>query len=300
MLYGFGEDVQYAAINFYEKVSGGIILEDYDRVPHNATANYINLFASVTDGQQEKKTWSRAALRKKNAYAGGEHWIKVTFSSKNAAELACARSPHVLRGYLVYAEPYMSRGPGRDEAIPATQAGAQIMEDALPKSFATNTGPRLDGSPGGSSTTATSATATGNGKANGSQTSSSNTIPNLFANPQQQPHTATPQQNQLQSQQQPGPATIRRRAMIPGAKQATVHPASMALAPKVAKQTWSSWLLGTGDVIGSTVPKKEVMAKDGSGSVVLMFDWDRAGWYWRVFFWLDCLLGTDLCGLRSD
>ena len=59
--------------------------------------------------------------------------------------------------------------------------------------------------------------------------------------------------------------------------------------PKQPKQSWSAWL-GTGEVIGSTVPKKE----DGS------FDYDKASLYWKVFWLLDQVLGSDFCGLKGE
>lgn len=318
ILYGFGEDVQWAAIDFYERVSCGEILEDYERVPSvprgmggvsYARAKSTIEMANATPGlpgnpnnhlETRRKTWSKAALKKKNTYAGGSHWIKVTFDTKESAELACARSPHVCRGYLVYAEPYEQHGPGRDEAIPATQAGAQITGDRLPVSFSTRESRPIETSPGGSSTTATSATATGAaaGRANGgSQTSSSHTLDDIFrprstreaqALPRK-PTTVSPNSTQHQPhQQQQQQQTLRRR--ISGAKLAEVKPASLALAPRKSKQSWSAWLLGTGDVIGSTVPKLENGA----------FDWERAGFYWRVFYWVDGVLGTDFCGMRAD
>ena len=299
MLYGFGRDMQWAALEFYERVSEGRILEDYDRQP--PTGPFTRWQGSQSRAFGGSIT--RNALKKKNTYAGGVHWIKVTFATQNAAELACARSPHVIRGYLVYAEPYEQRGPGRDEDIPATQAGAQISDESVPASFSTKEGLPVETSPGGSSETATSATATA--PRGGSQASSSQTLDDIFA-----PQRTARQRQQSQAnfprtptspglgnadtqltQQPPGPGqeTLRRRR-ISGAKLAQVHPASMALAPKKSKQSWSAWLLGTGDVIGSTVPKRE----DGA------FDWEKAGFYWRLFYWIDGLLGTDFCGLKAE
>ena len=38
------------------------------------------------------------------------------------------------------------------------------------------------------------------------------------------------------------------------------------------------------------MPRKE----DGS------FDWDRASFYWRLFWIIDFLFGLDLCGLKYE
>lgn len=295
LLYGFGEDLQWAAIDFYERVSNGYILEDYDR-----TAPGERFDISRTLGRQAaQKGLSRAAIRKKNKFAGGDHWIKVTFDSKLAAELATARAPHTIRGYLVYAEMYQGRGPHKDEPILATQAGAQITSDALPPSFSTH--PMTD-SPNGSSTLS-SATATGPATAGtrqslpsldtvteASPTSSSSTLNNNQAALRPQQSVLSQQATGVQIQALPQQAQVQpRRLRIEGATRATVLPAELALAPKQPKASWSSWL-GASEIIGSAVPRKA----DGT------FDWDTASLYWRLFYVIDQLFGTDFCGMKLD
>lgn len=289
LLYGFGDELQWAAIDHYERVSNGNILEDYDRQPPGQRYDVARSLSRATS----QRSLSRAALKKKNTFAGGLHWIKVTFDSRGAAELACARSPHIIKGHLVYAEPYLGRGPGKDEPIFASQAGAQITDPVLPPSFSTHT---MNASPNGSSTTATSATATGrrassrdNGDSQAS-TSTSGTLP--------MPNSSQPSQSGLQTTSTsvsgrapstPGGQVTLRRSRIEGATPATLLPASAAILPKAPKQSWSTWL-GTGEVIGSTVPKKE----DGS------FDYEKASMYWKVMWFLDTWFGTDACGLRAE
>ncbi|KAF2172216.1 hypothetical protein M409DRAFT_62971 [Zasmidium cellare ATCC 36951] len=292
LLYGFGEDLQWSAIDFYERVSNGYILEDYDRQPPGQRYD-----VSRTMGRaQAQRSLSRAAMRKKNKFAGGEHWIKVTFESRQAAELAIARQPHTIRGYLVYAEPYQGRGPQKDEAVLTTQAGAQITSEQLPKTFSTTAGV-VEGSPNGSSTvssaTATAPTTAGQplrsplGGAQDSPTASSSTLNNGLA---ARPAAATPAQQQATGfQAAPASVAQPRRLRIDGAIPAKVLPAELALAPKQPKASWTSWI-GASEIIGSAVPRKE----DGT------FDWDRASLYWRLFAWLDWVLGTDLCGLKTD
>ncbi|KAI6864652.1 hypothetical protein KC343_g11666 [Hortaea werneckii] len=290
MLWGFGDELQWAAIDFYERASGGVILEDYDR-----TSSEQRGYDAVTRSYSRaaaQKSLGKAALRKKNKYAGGNHWIKVTFDSREAAELACARSPHQVRGYLVSAEPWIGRGPARDDAVPATNAGTRTRGVALPPSSSTQTV-----SPDSSRTVS-------------SQTEQQ-TPPHQprrrardekrDAPPQWQQPAAPlarassgfelaehrPQQNQQQQQ-----VTHRRtgtRGRIEGAKFVSALPAEVALMPKQPKQSWTAWL-GASEVIGTTVPRKE----DGT------FDYDRASLYWRLFYWVDWLLGTDWCGLRTD
>lgn len=293
LLYGFGQDLQWAAIDFYERASNGYVLEDYDRQPPGQRYD-----VSRTMGRaQAQRSLSRAAMRKKNKFAGGEHWIKVTFESRQAAELAIARSPHTIRGCLVYAEPYQGRGPQKDEPVLATQAGAQITSEQLPRTFSTTTN-AVQGSPDGSSTvssaTATAPTTIGQplrsplgAEMQDSPTASSSTLNNgLAARP---PTFSLAQQQTSGFQAAPANVAQPRRLRIDGAIPAKVLPAELALAPKQPKASWTSWI-GASEIIGSAVPRKE----DGT------FDWDRASLYWRLFAWLDWVLGTDLCGLKTD
>jgi hypothetical protein len=297
LLYGFGEDLQWAAIDFYERVSNGLVLEDYDRQPPGQRYD-----SSLSLGRAAaQNSLSKAAMRKRNKYAGGNHWIKVTFDSRQAAELAIASGPHVIKGYLVYAEPYQSRGPQRDEPVLATQAGAQVTSDVLPATFSTD---NMNLSPDGSPSTLSSTTATAisgpvgsrSSKSrfgfNDSPTNSDSTVRGIVAyqasRPLAQPVFAPKSSTtafQKSSQGQPQA----RRARIEGTTPAIVLPADMALAPKQPQPSWSSWI-GAGEIIGSALPRTE----DGS------FDWNRASLYWRIFFYIDMLFGTDFCGLKAD
>ena len=291
LLYGFGEELQWSALDFYERVSGGVILEDYDRQPPGPRYDISRSLSRATS----QRSLTKAALKKKNTFAGGLHWIKVTFDSRAAADLACARSPHIIKGYLVYAEPYLGRGSGKDEAIVSSQAGAQITDEVLPTSFSTNTvNPVMEGSPNGSSTTATSATATTRQQNSGQQTASTptSTMPDPFTSRTsiQAPLTPGAVTTTQPISLQQGTQTLRHRgSVIPNVTPVTVLPASAALMPKQPKQSWGAWLW-RGEVIGSAVPKRE----DGS------FDYERASLYWRVFWTIDLWVGTDLCGLRGE
>ena len=228
LLYGFGEDLQWSAIEFYERVSEGVILEDYERQP----ADYRGLDISRSYGRRGGgKALSKDALRKKNRFAGGDHWIKVTLNSSQAAELACARSPHILKGHLVYAEPYVGKGPGKDEPIPASNAGAQILSEGVPKSFSTNTMTADGGSPGGTSTV-TSATATNATTAGISRPMSFQAEPRspLFSGSTTTGMLQTPQKSEAQLQ--------KRRSLIAGALPVVLLPAEQALMPKQPKPSW--------------------------------------------------------------
>lgn len=286
ILYGFVPGFQYAAIEFYERASKGIILEDYDRYPPNPRyANSLSMGQSRSSGLK----LSKEALRKKNTHRGGTHWIKVTFDSAEAADLACSASPHVINGYIVHAEPYRGDGPsGGDVAILATpQALASATASPSQRSSTTVRG--------GSSETASSATM-------------ATTLPDPFVTsgalrpsasaaaaqrPESTPGVSIQNTGVSSSMQiQDRPLRIR------GAKRAVLLPADQALVPaKSATQRFIEavpivgWFFsGTSDLIGEGVPRKE----DGS------FDLENASLYWRFWYMIDWWCGSDYCGLHGD
>ncbi|KAK8434893.1 hypothetical protein IWX49DRAFT_33464 [Phyllosticta citricarpa] len=296
ILYGFGGDTQWAAIEFYERISEGLIYEDYERYPPTSKYNLI-LSTSRAAGIQRKLT--PAALKKKNTYCGGDHWIKVTFDSPEAADRACHYSPHIIHGHAVYAELFRGTGPANDEAIPASRVTLNGINASPSHSSTTIRGPS-GGSPTASSDTASSATATAgvpNARRRVPHRSSMNPIPPASttvaaAPPSIQPNTQPNGQveyPQLSMAFEPPPLRVR------GAKRAVLLPAEQALLPvgNWWQQTFGSWpiigmfLSGGTEVIGNEVPRKE----DGT------FDWDNASLYWRVWAWVDLILRTDFLGL---
>lgn len=277
LIYGFGEELQWAAIEFYENVSNGVILEDYERQPpgHRQDLSRSNLRVAA------QRTLSRAALRRKNTFHGGNHWIKVTFDSPEGADLACSRSPHLVRGHLVYAEPYRGTGPSKDEPIFASSGGAQITSDALPKTFAKKP---VTESPT-SSETISSATVEGAPRPSQPppQLGSFGGLPSnqLFREASSTGLERPRSDSSAQLAQRP--------ARIEGATRAVLLPAEQALLPKKPAQSWTAWIGGS-EIFGSTLPRRE----DGT------FDYDRANVYWRLIFLLDYLFGWDLCGMKAD
>lgn len=278
LIYGFGEDLQWAAIDFYESVSNGVILEDYERQP----PGYRQDMSRSSLRLAAQRTLTKSALRRKNTFHGGNHWIKVTFDSPEGADLACARSPHLVRGHLVYAEPYRGAGPSKDGPIFASSAGAQITEDTLPKTFATTAAHESPES----SETMSSATVGGAPRESqappprmGSLSAEAWDMPAREAS-----STALARQNSGSSTQ-----LQLRPSRIQGARQAILLPADQALLPKQTGQSWSTWIGGS-EIFGSTVPRRE----DGT------FDHARANVYWRLIYLIDSIFGSDLCGLKAD
>lgn len=301
MLYGYGNDVQWAAIDYYEKVSRGIIYEDYDRQPPN-TRYDLSLSHSKASSLQ---SLSRGSIRKINEYVGGDHWIKVTFDSPESAERACHYSPHNIQGYLVYAQRYVGRGPNEDVAIPAGRRSGMASLASSPNTISSTTLP-----PATSSTTLSSATATNSIPASRvTRLPSEPLLRTSGAFPFEDDDDATiiptqqQQQNQvtnntatatgLQTTRKPGASTLR----VKGAKAAVLLPPEKAFRPAASR--WQQafghwpiigWVVGTNHgIIGDQVPRKE----DGT------FDSAGASLYWRMWYSVDSCFGTDFCGVRD-
>lgn len=309
ILYGYGTDVQWAAISHFERVSGGIIYEEYDREPHNPKLA-MSFHPSSTLRTTTMRTLDKSALRKVNQFIGGDTWIKVTFDSAEAAERACHYSPHTIQGYTVFAEPYRGTGPtGGDRAIRANVGGA-LSQTASPNTLSSGTLGCRD-----SSITASSATATASVPASTTPFARSTTEPlfrasgafpqdttTLVPTPQSQPKSLVTQQSSSSTTTTTtalGPRSARATLRLKGAnvKPAVFLPQEKAFLPSQPRwqQTVGSlpiigWVVGSGQgVIGDQVPRKV----DGS------FDYDKASLYWRTWNAVDACFGTDFCGVRD-
>ncbi|KAF2639397.1 hypothetical protein P280DRAFT_430030 [Massarina eburnea CBS 473.64] len=301
ILYGFGSEIQWAAIVHFEIVSGGIIYEEYERDPRDARYGA----AFVMKQREAVKALSKSSRAKVNQFVGGDHWIKVTFDSPEAAEKACHYSPYKCQGYNVFAEPYRGTGPtGGDRAIRA-QGGLSSVT-ASPNTISSAT---MQMSASQFSVTASSATATASVmtsmpprqrseplfRASGAFPEEDEHIAVIPAN-QNQPQADSRSVAQTSSAQvrQPGQ---RQTLKIRNAKPVVFLPQEKAFlpAPPRWQQTLGSfpvigWVVGSGQgIIGDQVPRKE----DGS------FDSASASLYWRVWYMVDACLGTDFCGVKD-
>ncbi|KAF2851027.1 hypothetical protein T440DRAFT_507708 [Plenodomus tracheiphilus IPT5] len=304
ILYGYGADAQWAALSHYEKVSNGIIYEEYDREPYNTKFGY----AFASQRASHYRTLSKSALRKVNEFVGGDHWIKVTFNSAEAAEMACHYSPKSIQGWLVYAEMYRGTPPTvGDVAIRAEVGG--VSQAASPNTVSSGT---LGlGAISQSSTTASSATVTGARSASQSGLPRSVTEPAFMrsgAFPTQEFDTPLDraQEPSLQPQifaqnsasstavnSRTGRATLR----LKNARPVGFLPPEKAFLP--AKPRWQQtfgswpvigWVIGSGHgLIGDQVPRKE----DGT------FDLAGASLYWRLWYAVDGCFGSDFCGVKD-
>jgi hypothetical protein len=274
ILYGFAEAYQYAAIEFFERVSHGIIYEDYDRTAPNPRYDQSLSRSAIARAHKIPQE----ALKKVNKFHGGAHWIKVTFDSAEAADKACFASPHKINGYLVYAERYRGTGPSADVAIPATDEAMRGLSLSPSQNSTSST---MLSSGNGESSTSTASSATATQPASQSVTSpSSNTL------------TSTATTSALAS---PGKTPLLR-----GAKRVVLLPAEKAVLPATSRwqRTFGAWpLLGfffgssSNDMIGDQVPLKD----DGE------FDWEKASLYWKFWALLDFyIFFANFLGLKGD
>ncbi|KAF2257336.1 hypothetical protein BU26DRAFT_42052 [Trematosphaeria pertusa] len=304
ILYGYGSEVQWAALDFYEKVSSGIIYEEYDREPPGAK---YGLSFSQQRASSYVRSLSKSARAKVNEFVGGDHWIKVTFDSAEAAERACHYSPHGIQGYTVFAEPYRGTGPTSGDRAIRAQAGLATSQTASPNTLSSTT-MQLGASQ--SSATVSSATATASipasmppRLASEPLLHASGAFPIDFDEPTGRASAQPPVPIRAQAQPparttsaQPRPPTGP-KLRIKNAKPVQFLPQEKAFlpAPPRWQQTLSSfpiigWVIGSGHgIIGDQVPRKE----DGS------FDSGSASLYWRVWYMVDTCFGTDFCGVRD-
>ncbi|CAI6262458.1 unnamed protein product [Periconia digitata] len=289
ILYGFGSDAQWFAISHFEKVSMGIIFEEYERNPSGP--KYGAPF-SAKQRDVLYRSLSKSAVNRVNSWVGGEHWIKVTFDSPESAERACHYSPYIHQGYSIFAEPYRGTGPsGGDRPIRAASGGASLTASPNTMSSAT-----MQMGASQSSATASSATATASIPA--SAPPSRGAFPNggggeatsITSNSRSESQNAVQTSSQTR---QPTKSTLR----IKNAKPIVFLPQEKAFlpAPPPWQQTLSSfpiigWVIGSGHgIIGDQVPRKE----DGS------FDNATASLYWRVWYSIDTCFGSDFCGVKE-
>ena len=304
-LYGFSPGKSYAAIDFYESISGGIICEDYDRKAPNRR------FPDIYSSPAPARTLTKAEKAKAARYYGGECWIKVTFDSAEAAERAMHNSPHRIEGHWVYAQEFRGVGPERDEPIlvrldDASQAvgPAHRPSQTLGPSFgqSTNIRGRTANTLPRSFVSYAPTSPVDDPKGNEDLSLSSSTASSATATDVNYPDLRNRQQTQ-QAQQEPTTNTDGDRSLsngrqtlrhFPDIPRTVIRPASEAFLPQ---PSWSekavSRLVKTGLIPGDFIGSGPPRLANGD------FDYKMASFYWRFFFWLDNSFGTDFCGLKE-
>ncbi|WEW61412.1 hypothetical protein PRK78_006902 [Emydomyces testavorans] len=293
ILYGYKDKTsEWKVIDLFERISQGLICEDYPRTDPDIAPKYPQL---LTAGDVViHKSLSADANRKVKMYAGGRHWIKVTFDSFAAADRACHFSPQEIDGHSVYCEIYHGHGPNEDIPLPkgSLEPGRHMLpkphtfgpsvtnnflqtemtdRSTIPRAF-TLTSHKLDNQ-GFDDTTSQQSTAT----------ASSATV------------TATVPDNNTLRQRAPQKPQSEFMTHIPTVRRAVLRPASEALPPQpsmgeriIRSIPILSWF--TGDIVGDG----PVLKEDGA------FDHEKSNLYWRFWHMVDKMLGTDLCGLKED
>lgn len=275
-----------------------MICEDYPREPPAEKRRYHN---GLANGGSMRRTLTQPELTLASQYHGGQSWIVVTLDSREAADRALSASPHNVSGHWTFAEPWRGIGPPQDKPIPGnedpgrakstTMGGGAVsrrqenrsQSATLPRDFMSNGEERLALVPDdyAETSTVTSATAT-------AFEETSNEI-----RQRQHNRSGSPHDEDLLAVT-PAP-TKTHFTHFPNTPRTMIKPAAEALLPQ------PSWLEGVlkslavsgwipGDMIGSRVPRKE----DG------VFDSDAASVYWKFWYWIDCMIGTDFCGLKED
>jgi hypothetical protein len=287
---------QYASIAHYESLAGPI-LEDYPREPPSNQRRYKSQLRDAAFTRRRALTHEEHA--KVSKAASGEHWVKVTFESSEAAEMAFYASPQRILGHLVYAEPYRQAPPAKDEACPDLDATMEEEHIGRSRSVPAALGStnRANGP-----TSWTSRLLDVQREASGSQISSSHTVDTgtVSSGTVDQPATASGfavamTATSVEPLEMEDEIFCRR---IPTARKAKILPAEQALRPQqsfvqrfVAAIPLLSWFGGS--IIGSEVPRTE------TGE----FDWNRASLYWKVVWWLDATFGLfkgDVSSIDKD
>ncbi|KAK4232367.1 hypothetical protein QBC38DRAFT_352972 [Podospora fimiseda] len=268
---------QYAAINHYEQLAGRIC-EDYPREPPLESRRYKSELRDP--GFANRRILTPAEREKVNRADSGQHWVKITFDSAEAADAAIYASPQSVLGHLVYAEPYNGLPPAVDEPI--------IDYSAHPDLFSRNNGKSKVGTaaasgfnpnwlnPSAFDRSPTSSHTVDTGTVHGSTISSATITGNLKPTA---PAAVEEKEEKAASEE------IEFCKTIPSARKVRLLPMEQALlpAPSYAQRLanyvpFIKWFNGA--MIGSQVPRTD------NGE----FDWEKASLYWQFLWWLDFLL----------
>ena len=319
VLYGYkNKDSEWKVIDKFERISQGLICEDYPRADTNMANGYTGLLGGGDVVIRSNMTPD--ANHKSKRYAGGFHWIKVTFDSRDAADRAMFYAPQDINGCYVFCRLYEDKPVLEDIPLPIgapeTEAALQVHARSHPYSLMrTNTAPIAGNTTStnpffqsrdvssskdrlfpsrqsffGGTTRAedeTSSTGTASSTtATGFEPSSSFSPSSIF-----QRRTATGNT----PEKKPRDRSTTYMSHNPSIRRAELRPINEALPPQptLLERFFRSipilsWF--TGDMVGDGPQLRE----DGS------FDYEKSNVYWRFWYSVDRLIGTDICGLREE
>ncbi|KAJ5542597.1 hypothetical protein N7461_008600 [Penicillium sp. DV-2018c] len=328
ILYGYkNKDSEWKVIDKYERVSQGTICEDYPRTDPTSATHYPQL---LSGGDVVIRNLSADANRKSKRYAGGDHWIKITYDSTQSADRACFYSPQEIDGHLVYCELYHGQGPAEDVPIPANAANNRIRNRAprtlttshstafisgsskdqdrmtLPRSFAMN---NLSSIPDALNEDYSFDSSTAAATSEESMTSTATSATATAPPPSFQHGTTSSSSTWTTGASSTDQAPIQRRGTaqrgatqdneymthIPTVRRTKLRPLVEALPPQptlTERILRSIPILSwfTGDIVG----EGPILRDDGT------LDLEKSGLYWRFWYAFDYYLKTDMCGLKED
>ncbi|CAH0039806.1 unnamed protein product [Clonostachys solani] len=298
MLRGYRSSTQqYAAVSHFESLAG-IILEDYPREPPPSQRRYKSQLRDPAFRRQ--RTLNAEERMKVNRVDGGEHWIKVTFESAQAADAAIYASPQRILGHLVYAEPYKGMPPPKDEAIPDLDslfAGEHERSKSMPAAYGQPRRKSVTSFPTSFNSRLVDLNNSPPQSLDSSQTLETGTLSSGTV------IDSTPAVIGNSGATSSGiePLIVEDSVFcrsIPTARRAVLLPAEQALKPQksVTQRILSAipfinWF--SGSIIGNEVPRTE------TGD----FDWNRASLYWKIIWWLDSTFGLfrgDISSIDKD
>jgi hypothetical protein len=306
-------DQQYAAIRHYEQLAGRIC-EDYPRDPPAGARRYKSDLRDPAFTRPQGLTRAERAMV--NRADSGEHWVKVTFESAEAAEAALFASPQTVMGFQVSAEPYLGVRPADDEAIPDPTEeigwGGSVTGRG---GFGSRRSLRRGGqnAPGASGLGNGHGQGTGSGRAtttpfdaspphshSSSRTVETGTVSATTSATLTGPMTPIANRAAVRHSQTPGGGSHPSSSSgsndnnnnglycrtIPSARKVRLMPAEQALRPQPSLTDRMLKLVPVlqwfgGSMIGNQVPRNEL------GN----FDWDKASLYWKMVWWLDATFG---------
>ncbi|KAH8202341.1 hypothetical protein TruAng_003513 [Truncatella angustata] len=320
ILRGYKSSIQqYAAINHYEQLAGRIC-EDYPREPPIEQRRYKSELRDPAFTRRKPLTPHEKA--KVNQVDGGEHWIKVTFESADAANAATYASPQKILGYLVYAEHYRGLPPMEDAAVVDMAGDVGMLQDENPLSRGPSLRSRLQkgkqstlpknwqsapavAAPGRTSGLELGIHGSSPDSRTSTQTIDSTTLSTATGTASSATVTGTTINGTASFNDPPRPENTGAEAQngdycrrIPTARRAKLLTAEQALLPQQgliqrigSRVPLIGWF--SGSMIGDEVPRLE------NGE----FDLNRASLYWRLMYFLDYwfgLFGHEIDHLEKD
>ena len=317
IVFGFTSSTQWAAIDIYEKISHGMICEDYARRPPGELRRYPNTLGSPTVHPRILTDVERDLARR---YAGGESWVRLTCDSAEAADRAVEMSPQNIYGHWVYAELYNGTRSEMDEPIPVREedqqrgysgirkpprrpsqtlsavfsqhaVNQQRPTTTLPRSFVMpiatqDHNQRHNDTTSNSSSTASSATATGPDQAS----MRNRHPPQAEAEENSFPSATRTLTNSLSADSNP---TMMR--YFRDRPRTVLRPATEAF---LSQPTWTDrqilWLRSWGVIPGDFIGNGPPLTENGD------FDFSSASWYWRGWDWMDTYFNTNFCNMKDE